>query len=93
MKRTKFKKLVKEKCIGAAFEYLSEKQSGGKNGKHIRYSCLTMAEYLRPESDFSLEDQREVFAIRCRTNPLPANRGILEYCIKQCGEVQNNSHS
>ena len=51
-----------------------------------------MAEYLLPEANLSIEEQREVFSIRCRTNPLPANRGITKYCKKQCGEILNNSH-
>ena len=53
---------------------------------------LTMAEYLLPEANLSIEEQREVFSIRCRSNPLPANRGITEYCTTQCGEILNNSH-
>ena len=52
-----------------------------------------MAEYLLPEANFSLKDQQELFAIRCRTNPMPANRGIVEYCKTNCGEVMNNCHT
>ena len=39
-----------------------------------------MAEYLLAEANLSIEEQREVFSIRCRTNALPANIGITEYC-------------
>ena len=51
-----------------------------------------MADYLLPQANISLEDQREIFSIRCRTNPLGANRGIEEYCETQCGQILNNSH-
>ena len=51
-----------------------------------------MADYLLPQANISIEDQREIFSIRCRTNPLGANRGITEYCETKCGEVLNNSH-
>ena len=63
-----------------------------KKGRHISYTNLSMAEYLLPEANFSLKDQRELFSIRCRTNPMLANRGILEYCKTKCGEVMNNCH-
>jgi hypothetical protein len=51
-----------------------------------------MADYLLPEAGFSLEDQKELFSIRCRTNEINANRGILEYCYTKCGEILNNCH-
>ena len=63
-----------------------------KKGRHISYTNLSMAEYLLPEANFSLKDQRELFAIRCRTNPMPANRGTVEYCKTNCGEIMNNCH-
>ena len=51
-----------------------------------------MADYLLPQANISLEDQREIFSIRCRTNPLGANRGIEEYCETRCGQILNNAH-
>ena len=51
-----------------------------------------MADYLHPQANMSLEDQREIFSVRCRTNNLGANRGIIEYCETKCGEILNNSH-
>ena len=37
-----------------------------------------MADYLLPQANISLEDQREIFSIRCRTT--------------QCGKILNNAH-
>ena len=49
-----------------------------------------MADYLLPQANLSIEEQREIFSIRCRTNNMKANIGILEYC--ECKEALNNSH-
>ena len=86
-----FKKLVKVKCIEAAFLYLIEKQNKGSKGREIVYTSLEMAEYLLPQANMSIVDQRGLFSIRCRTNTLGANRGIIEYCETECGEILNNS--
>ena len=84
------KKIVKQKCKEAAYLYLKQKQENGSKGAKVVYSGLQMAEYLLPQTNISIEDQRELFAIRCRTNDLGANRGIIENC--ECGELLNNSH-
>ena len=92
MDKSRFKNLVKEKCNQAAFNYLTEKQRKGSKGRDIQYNSLEMADYLHPQANMSLEDQREIFSVRCRTNDLGANRGIIEYCETKCGEILNNSH-
>jgi hypothetical protein len=92
MKIGVFKSIVKKKCIKTSFEYLVKKQMAGRKGKYIKYLRLTIADYLLPEADMSLEDQQELFSIRCRTNPMGANRGKIEYCFTQCGDISNNSH-
>ena len=51
-----------------------------------------MAEYCLPAANFILKDQQKVFTILCRTNPMSANRGIVEYCNINVGEVMNNCH-
>ena len=92
MDTNRFKNLVKEKCIQAAFAYLNEKQKKGSKGREIKYTSLEMADYLLPQAHMSLKDQRELFSVRCHTNDLGANRGIMEYCETECGEILNNSH-
>ena len=49
-----------------------------------------MADFLLPQANISIEDQKEVFSIRCKTNNLEANRGILEFC--NCQEIRDNPH-
>ena len=93
MKRSEFKQLVKIYCTKAELSYLKEKQSDGSKGKTIKYGSLRMADYLLPEANISLKDQREIFSIRCRINPFGANRGLIEYCETNCGEILNNAPS
>ena len=70
---------------------LKRKQENGGKGRTIRYGeSLAMAVYLRPNSHLSVQDQRDLFQIRSRTNPLPANRENPQLCL--CGEEQVNSH-
>ena len=92
MKQTQFKALVKEMCTKSAFSYLQEKQQKGSKGKTIIYTCLKMEDYLLPQANISIQDQRDIFSIRCRTNSLGANRGIIEYCETKCGNILNNAH-
>ena len=92
MKKSTYKNIVKKKCTETAFNYLIDKQKSGSKGAGINYNCLEMADYLLPQANISLEDQRESFSIRCRTNALGANRGIEEYCETQCGKILNNAH-
>ena len=87
MKQNVFKERVKTQCNKSAFAYLQEKQQRGSKGRSIKYTCLRMQDYLLPQPNISLKDQREIFSIRCKTNPLGANRGNIEYCETKCGAV------
>ena len=64
MSNNVFKKLVKEKCQKAALTYLLEKQLRGSKGDGIKYKSLQMADYLIPQANMSIKDQRELFSIR-----------------------------
>ena len=92
MKKTQFRKLLKESIKIKAFEYLLEKQ--GSKGKEIKYSCLKMAEYLLPNDEkLSLSDQRYIFAIRNRMIEIEnnfKNRKLPEKCI--CGQIEDQKH-
>ena len=68
MNKNAFKNIVRDKCKEAALKYLLEKQSRGSKGEGIKYKYLQMADYLMPQSNISIKDQREIFSIRCRTN-------------------------
>ena len=91
MTRKCFRKLTKANILEAAFLELKRKQENGSKGRTIRYGkSLAMADYLCPNNQLSVQDQRDVFQIRSRTNPLPANRGNPQLCV--CREEQENYH-
>ena len=50
---------------------------------------LTYGNHQRRKS-VSVQDKRDIFQIRSRKNPLPANKGNPLLCM--CGEEQENSH-
>ena len=76
MTRKCIRKLTKTKAFKAAFLDLKRKQENGSKGQTLRYGkSLAMADYLCPSNQLSVQDQRDLFQIRSRTNPLPANRG------------------
>ena len=83
--------MTKAKTLEAAFFELKRKQENGSKGRTIRYGkSLAMADYLCPNNHLSVQDQRDIFHIRSRTNPLPANKGNPMLCV--CGEEQENNH-
>ena len=49
-----------------------------------------MADYLCPNNQLSVEDQRIVFQIRSRTNPIQANIGKTQLCPTGCGNFLEN---
>ena len=51
-----------------------------------------MAEYLMPSNVLKLEEQREIFKIRARTNKLPSNWGKETLCETGCSEILNNEN-
>ena len=51
-----------------------------------------MADYLCPNTHLSVEEQRQIFQIRSKINPLLSNRGVTVFCVTGCGEILDNSH-
>ena len=87
-----FKQKVKGNANLKGFEYLLEKR--GTKGKEIVYTKLEMQEYLLPNNELNIEDQRMIFALRNKMNTLPANfcrrKENKEKCV--CGENEENEH-
>ena len=57
-----YKSLVRKKCKEIAFEYLMKKR--GTKGSEITYSAIQMADYLLPNNQLTIEQQRKIFSIR-----------------------------
>ena len=51
-----------------------------------------MADYLLPNRQLKLEDQRDIFKLRSRTNKLHSNWGETVLCETSCGQTLNNEH-
>ena len=90
MPRIKFKNLIKIRIETNALEYLQNKR--GSKGKEIEFTSLEMSEYLLPyNSIMSIEEKREMFALRNRMTNIPINFGNKEEkCI--CGSLETMSH-
>ena len=61
MNKSKFKNIVKKKCTETSFHYFIDKRKSGKKEAGKNYNCLDMTDYLLPQANISLEDQRKIF--------------------------------
>ena len=61
MKSNKFKSLVNEKMQKIAFLELTQKQKNGQKGRKIIYRSLSMADYLLPETNLTVEEKKMFF--------------------------------
>ena len=92
MSLTRYKSLVRVKCQEGAFKYLINKR--GSKGSEITYLQLEMSDYLLPNNEISIEDQRKLFSIRNKMYQIPSN-----FCSKKnnttkcvCQESENMEH-
>ena len=77
-----FKSLLKQKCEENALKYLLKKR--GSKGSQIVYSKLKMADYLYPNDQLSISEQRSIFSIRNKmVADIPAN-----FCSKENNEYK-----
>ena len=92
LKKTEFRKILKQSIEKKALEYLLEKR--GSKGCEIQYSSMKMAEYLSPTYEqLSLNDQRYIFAIRNRMIELEHNfRKQLPEEKSICGDQMTQQH-
>ena len=93
MPRIKFKNLIKIRIERNALEYLQNKRRS--KGKEIEFTLLAMSEYLLPyNSIMSIEEKREMFAIRNRMTNIPINFGKKEEkCICETSETMSHIYS
>ena len=92
MSELKYTKLVKEKCKESAYIYLMKKR--GVKGQEISYQKLEMADYLLPNNEFTIEEQRTLFEVRNKMFDIPSN-----FCARErneskcpCGATENMEH-
>ena len=92
MPKKEYKSLIRNKCRQSAYEYLMSKR--GTKGQEIKYTDIQIAEYLLPNNELNIEDQREIFAIRNRMINIPSNFISREKnenkCV--CGNKEEMKH-
>ena len=65
----------------------------GRKGIEINYSHLKMAEYLLPNDEVSISEQRYIFSIRNRMIKIENNyRGTKNKITCFCGEFEDMNH-
>ena len=92
MEKSKYKELIKSKCNELAFRYLSNKR--GSKGKEIDYKSIKMSQYLQPNNELEISEQKKIFEIRNKMTNIPANfSGSNKNKIKcVCQEFENMEH-
>ena len=75
-----------------AFSELQQKQRKGEKGRNIVYRSLSMADYLLPEANLTVEEKKKIFSIRLEMNENSCNFGVKILCEMGCSEIQENSH-
>ena len=89
---TKFNEMVRQKCKESAYNYLMKRR--GSKGAEIVYTRIQMSEYLLPNDEFNIENQRNLFSIRTRMVNIPSNFVNKEnnhfQCL--CGEKEDMKH-
>ena len=87
-----FKNMIRKKCKELALEYLLNKR--GSKGKEIIYNEIQTAEYLLPNEDLNIEEQRTIFSIRNWMIDIPSNfvsnENNMSKCI--CNQTENMKH-
>ena len=71
MSQNKYTHLIRTKCEETAYGYLMKKR--GKKGMQIIYQEIKMSEYLLPNEQLSIDDQRNIFGVRNKKADIPSN--------------------
>ena len=92
MTTKKYKEMIKSKCNELAFKYLMNKR--GIKGKEIEYRKIQMSQYLLPNAQLEIQDQKKIFEIRNRMTNISENYSKQSQnemkCI--CGEQETMRH-
>ena len=91
MKKQQFTQMLKKRIREEALKYLLEKR--GKKGGEIEYSYLEMTEYLLPfNNKLSIEQKREMFAVKNAMINIPANFTSKNETKCECGKLEDMQH-
>ena len=90
MSLSRYQSLVRKKCKEKAINYLLMRR--GSKGMEIDYPEIQMAEYLQPNEELTIEQQRQQFEIRNRMVNIPANFSAKNTTKCICNEIENMKH-
>ena len=82
MTEDRYKEIIKNKCTEYAYKYLMKKR--GSKGQEIKYTELGMSEYLLPNDELNIENQRKIFSMRNRMEKIPYNYSSNKENRKKC---------
>ena len=78
----RYTELLRIKCKESALKYLLKKR--GTKGSKIKYSKLEMSEYLFPNEEYTISEQKNIFEIRNNMTDIPSNFCSKENNISKC---------
>ena len=83
MSENRYKDIIRTKCSAYALKYLMNKRES--KGSEINVTEIRMAEYLLPNNNLTIEEQRTIFSIRNRmVNNIPANFSSKKENTSKC---------
>ena len=92
MTEDRYKQIVRNKCSKFAYKYLLNKK--GTKGSEIEFTEIKMSDYLLPNGELTIEEQRTVFGMRNGMIDIPANfsskKDNKAKCV--CKELENMNH-
>ena len=71
MTRKQYREMIKTKCDELAFKYLMNKRR--TKGKEIDYTRIQMSDYLLPNNQLEIEDQKQIFELRNKMTNIRTN--------------------
>ena len=86
MSLPRYQSLVRKNCKEKAINYLLMRR--GSKGIDIDYPEIQMAEYLKPNEELTIEQQRKQFKIRNRMVDIPANFSAKNTTKCICNEIE-----
>ena len=90
MKEKEYKDLIRKKCMELAYKYLMNKR--GSKGKEIKYDRIQMAQYLLPNDQLEVKEQRKIFEMRNKMTNIPDNFSTKSEMKCICGEIERMEH-
>ena len=90
-----FKRIVKDACKNAAFNFLIKQKSKLSKGSNIVYTQLQTQNYLMSGNNLSIHTMRQIYDLRVRNTQVKCNfpgKFSDTKCLTGCGGEDSLSH-